>query len=119
VVSKIRDSDVVDIWTGRRAIALQKAMRLSNEAFARKLGIAIRTVAGWHDSPEIEPSSVNQEALDTLFERAPEAVRLRFALLVGTLEPLGGLRDATIHPEASTAGSWGGRLSNCGYHLDG
>ena len=30
--------DVIDVWSGRRATALQKAMRLSNEAFAAHLG---------------------------------------------------------------------------------
>jgi len=33
--------------TGRAACALQAALRMSNEAFAEHLGIAVRTVAAW------------------------------------------------------------------------
>ena len=32
-------------WTGRHAIALQEALRLSQEAFAERLGVDPRTVA--------------------------------------------------------------------------
>jgi DNA-binding transcriptional regulator YiaG len=36
---------VVTAWTGRTACALQAALRLSNQAFAAKLGVGVRTVA--------------------------------------------------------------------------
>lgn len=74
--------DVVDQWTGRTACALQEALRMSNEAFAKRLGIATRTVAGWHSDPEVVPRAVWQAALDTMYEGASETVRKRFALLV-------------------------------------
>jgi 8-oxo-dGTP pyrophosphatase MutT (NUDIX family) len=73
--------DVIDTWTGRTAAALQAAMRLSNEAFAEDLGIAVRTVATWNTQPDIVPRPEMQQALDTTYERAGDAVRQRFALL--------------------------------------
>jgi len=42
-------------WTGRTACALQAALRLSNEAFAERLGIGVRTVASWHQKPTLRP----------------------------------------------------------------
>lgn len=72
---------VVDTWTGRQACALQAALRMTNEGFATKLGVAVRTVAGWHKDPEIVPRAEMQQALDTTFERANEHVRRRFTLL--------------------------------------
>ncbi|MDG9701693.1 NUDIX domain-containing protein [Streptomyces sp. DH37] len=73
--------DVIDTWTGRTACALQAAMRDTNEAFAARLGVAVRTVAGWHAQPGIVPRPEIQQALDTAHERAGEAVRRRFAAL--------------------------------------
>lgn len=73
--------DVVDEWTGRSACNLQAALRMSNSAFAERLGVAVRTVAGWHQQPEIVPRTEMQQALDTTFERAGETVRLRFERL--------------------------------------
>jgi hypothetical protein len=71
-------------WTGRTASALQAALRLSNEAFAERLGIAARTVADWHKKPELRPKSEMQQLLDTAYEQAPEAAKARFAALTGT-----------------------------------
>lgn len=76
---------MVSGWTGRTACALQEAMRLSNEAFARRLGIGVRTVAGWHKKPTLRPQSGMQEILDTALEQASSAVQQRFAAL--TAEP--------------------------------
>lgn len=56
-------------------------MRATNEAFADRLGVAVRTVAGWHAQPEVVPRAEIQAALDTALERAGEAVRQRFAIL--------------------------------------
>jgi hypothetical protein len=36
-------------WTGETACALQKAMRMSNERFAERLGIGVLTCAEWLD----------------------------------------------------------------------
>ena len=73
--------DVVDVWTGRLASALQKSLRMSNEAFAAHLGAGVRTVASWHGSPEKEPSPDMQAALDTVLEGASSTVKSRFQLL--------------------------------------
>lgn len=73
-------------WTGRTACALQAALRLSNEAFAERLGISPRTVAGWHQKPTLRPQSEMQQLLDTVYEHAPAAVKARFD--VRAVEPL-------------------------------
>lgn len=70
-------------WTGRSASALQSALRLSNEKFAEKLGIGARTVASWHQKPDLRPQSEMQQVLDTAYERASDAERARFAELTG------------------------------------
>lgn len=72
-----------DPWTGRTACALQKALRLSNELFAEHLGIGVRTVASWHQKPDLTPKSEMQQLLDTAYERASATVRARFAELLG------------------------------------
>lgn len=66
---------LVEAWTGRTACALQAALRLTNEAFASRLGVAVRTVANWHERPDMTPRTEMQQALDTVFEQAPKAVR--------------------------------------------
>jgi 8-oxo-dGTP diphosphatase len=76
--------DVVGIWSGRQACALQGALRLTNEGFAEVLGVAVRTVASWRAEPGVLPRKELQQALDTAFERAPEGARKRFALLAAT-----------------------------------
>ncbi|SFT31845.1 NUDIX hydrolase [Streptomyces sp. ok210] len=73
--------NVIDTWTGRTACALQAALRMTNEGFAEHLGVAVRTVAGWHRSPDIVPRPEMQLALDTIYERANEHVQRRFSLL--------------------------------------
>jgi hypothetical protein len=69
-------------WTGRTACALQAALRLSNESFAEHLGIGVRTVATWHQKPDLRPKPEMQQLLDTALERASSAVKKRFATLV-------------------------------------
>lgn len=82
--------DVVDVWNGRSACALQAALRLTNESFANHLGIALRTVATWHAYPEVVPRAEMQQLLDEAYERAGPAVRARFALLSRGRNDLGG-----------------------------
>jgi hypothetical protein len=65
-------------WTGETASALQAALRLSNEAFAERLGINVRTVAGWHQKPTLRPQSEMQQLLDTTLEQASPAAKARF-----------------------------------------
>ena len=85
-------------WTGRTACALQAAMRLSNEAFAERLGIAVRTVAGWHQKPTLRPQSAMQQILDTALDQSSPAVKARFAALTSDAPPAAD-RGATA-PEA-------------------
>jgi DNA-binding XRE family transcriptional regulator len=70
---------LVDQWTGRHASALQAALRLSRDEMASELGVAKRTIANWHDRPELVIRAELQRALDTAYERASEAAKIRFA----------------------------------------
>lgn len=74
--------DLVNAWTGRTACALQAALRLTNESFAAHLGVAVRTVATWHQKPDLIPKSEMQQLLDTTLEQAPNSTKTRFARLV-------------------------------------
>jgi 8-oxo-dGTP pyrophosphatase MutT (NUDIX family) len=79
--------DVVDSWTGRTACLLQSAMRMTNEDFAERLGISVRTVTRWHAAPNMTHRIEVQQILDTAYEQAGEAVQRRFQLLVRPPEP--------------------------------
>lgn len=72
--------EVVPSWTGKQADALRGALRMSSEAFAGHLGVAVRTVASWRQNADIVPRPVVQEALDTALACAPDSVRAQFAL---------------------------------------
>jgi 8-oxo-dGTP diphosphatase len=76
--------DLANAWTGRTACVLQAALRLTNEAFAKQLGVAVRTVATWHEKPDLTPRTEMQQLLDTLYERASDSARARFAQLVSS-----------------------------------
>jgi 8-oxo-dGTP diphosphatase len=78
--------EIVDMWTGRNACALQAALRMTNESFAAHLGVAVRTVAKWHAVPDSVPRPEMQQILDTAYERAGESVRGRFGLLIAPPE---------------------------------
>lgn len=69
-------------WTGRTACALQAALRLSNESFAERLGIGVRTVASWHEKPTLRQKSEMQQILDAALEQAPAPAAARFTKLV-------------------------------------
>ncbi|WP_245757665.1 transcriptional regulator [Amycolatopsis xylanica] len=56
---------------------------MSNEKFATKLGIGVRTVASWRQKPDLRQQSDMQQILDTVFEQATDAERARFAELTG------------------------------------
>ncbi|MFJ8040502.1 NUDIX hydrolase [Kitasatospora sp. NPDC096147] len=73
--------DVVETWTGKSACQLQEALRDTNEAFAGRLGIGLRTVASWHQNPELVPRTEMRQLLDQILEKAPSATQKRFALL--------------------------------------
>ena len=66
-------------WTSRHATPLQAALRMSPDEMAALLGVAKRTIASWHERPDIAIRPELQRALDTAYERAPEPAKLRFA----------------------------------------
>ncbi len=74
--------DVVDLWTGRRAAALRASLRMSNEAFAARLGAGVRTVANWEANPDMVLSPGMQEILDAALKDAGESVQRRFGMLL-------------------------------------
>lgn len=89
--------DSVIAWTGRTACALQAALRLTNESFAEHLGIAVRTVAAWHQKPALKPKSEMQQLLDTALDQASPAARARFTQL------LAGCADLAPAPDPMQA----------------
>ncbi|MCE7080116.1 NUDIX hydrolase [Streptomyces sp. ST2-7A] len=92
--------DVIELWNGRYACALQAALRLTNEAFASRLGVAPRTVATWHADAEVIPRADIQQLLDSALEAAPEAARHRFARLVEGAGDSRGTPPAAVPAQA-------------------
>jgi tetratricopeptide (TPR) repeat protein len=78
--------DVVGTWKGRHANALQRAFRLTNEGFADRLGVAVRTVAKWNARPDLEQVPEMQQVLDTVLSQAPGEVKARFAQIMNAEE---------------------------------
>jgi hypothetical protein len=85
------------------ACALQAALRLSNERFAERLGIAPRTVTAWHQKPNLRPKSEMQELLDTAFEQASAQAKARFARLVADVTADDGAAADTYNAELRLA----------------
>jgi 8-oxo-dGTP diphosphatase len=52
---------------------------MSQDEMAALLGVAKRTIASWHERPDVVIRPELQRALDTAYERAPEAAKIRFA----------------------------------------
>jgi tetratricopeptide (TPR) repeat protein len=77
---------VVSTWDGRKAHALRIAFRLTNEAFADRLGVASRAVAKWDAQPDLVPVMNTQQILDLALDRAPDEVKTRFELLLAELK---------------------------------
>jgi 8-oxo-dGTP diphosphatase len=71
--------DVIDQWTSRHACALQAALRMSHDEMATTIRVAKRTVASWHERSDVIIRPELQRALDTVYERASESVKVRFA----------------------------------------
>lgn len=90
----------VEEWTGELACALQAAKRMSNDAFAERLGIGVRTVARWHQSPEMVPKPSMQQILDTTLSQATDDERARFARRVAALQ---GSAPRIVSPDGSAA----------------
>lgn len=81
--------DGVRQWTGKEAARLQDAFEMTQEQFAGRLGVSVRSVAAWRANPTMIPQPETQRILDTAYERAGDAVRRRFIA-----------RPATPRPEA-------------------
>jgi 8-oxo-dGTP diphosphatase len=71
---------VVEAWDGNLAKELQKAFRETQEQFAQRLGVSVRTVGKWHAAPNDELSKHAQQILDVALARAEETVQRRFGL---------------------------------------
>jgi hypothetical protein len=83
---------VIKSWTGAEADALRHALRMSNEDFAERLGVSVRTVANWRSRPGIVLTPPMQSTMDTALARAPEPARTLFWELVTSRE----------HPDQAT-----------------
>lgn len=86
--------EVVDEWTGRHASALQHALRMSQEAFAEKLGVSRRAVTSWHEKPDSIIRPELQQLLDTLYEASGATVKTRFARRLNPTNQPDGLASA-------------------------
>jgi hypothetical protein len=96
---------VVTTWTGGRADALRRAMRMTNEGFADHLSVSVRQVANWRARPEIVPQASMQRILDAALEEAPERTKAQFALLVS--DAGGGIAEPfSISLSAITDRDW-------------
>jgi DNA-binding XRE family transcriptional regulator len=82
-IARSEPMTVIDQWTGRHANALRAALRMTNEAFAERLGVASRTIAKWREREEMVPSPHLQEALDTMLNQASDDTQARFAANLG------------------------------------
>ena len=74
--------EAVVSWSGDLADTLREALRMTNESFAERLGVAVRTVANWRGRPDVVPAPATQAILDTALAQAPELARDRFAQLL-------------------------------------
>lgn len=70
-------------WAGRDAVALRKALRMTEAKFARAVGVSARKVANWHTSPATVPRDDTQDMLDELLNAADPSVRERFERFAG------------------------------------
>lgn len=90
-------------WTGRDAVALRKALRMTEAKFARAVGVSARTVANWHTYPAMVPRNDAQDHLDELFTSASAAVLERFGRF-------GGHQPAPGQPAPGSVPAVGGTL---------
>lgn len=70
--------DDVTQWTGQKAAWLQDAFEMTQEQFAGRLGVSVRSVAAWRANPTMVPQPETQRILDTAYRMAGDAVRRRF-----------------------------------------
>lgn len=74
-------------WTGEKAARLQDAFEMTQEEFAGKLGVSVRSVASWRANPSMVPQPETQRILDTTLGLAGDAVRRRFIHLARAAAP--------------------------------
>ncbi|MET8987780.1 transcriptional regulator [Nonomuraea wenchangensis] len=74
--------DVVTDWTGTLAALLRQAYHSSQDEFAKRLGVGLRTVQKWEKYPDLKPEPLQQQMLDMFLWQAPEHVKARFGLLL-------------------------------------
>lgn len=73
----------VGSWTGAKARALRRALRMSGDEFAGRLGTAARTVAKWEkELLDKTLTLASQRDLDHVLETASPQVQARFAELL-------------------------------------
>jgi len=115
-VSSVRE------WTGRDAVALRKALRMTEAKFARMIGVSPCTVANWHTSPATVPRNDAQDTLDELLNGADPSVRERFERFAGHppepgAMPPGGLAALVAGArDAVAARESGGQVVRLGSH---
>lgn len=90
---------IVDLWTGRHAMALRTAKRLTIDEFAENLGTAVRTVAKWNKEPNIVPGTEYQRVLDTALAQATPEEQLRFQRLSADEKAVAADGPAAPEPE--------------------
>lgn len=73
--------DVQQQWTGEKAARLHDAFEITQEEFAAKLGVSVRSVASWRANPKMVPQPETQRILDTTYRLAGDAVRREFIRL--------------------------------------
>jgi hypothetical protein len=80
---------------------------MTNEGFAAKMGVAVRSVAKWVEQPDLVPTMTTQQMLDTMLASADGDSKQRFALLVNELT---SQVANTLDPRSATANSERTRL---------
>jgi hypothetical protein len=93
--------EVITSWTGARAYALQRSLRMTNEAFAGHVGVSVRSVAGWHQKPGRVLAQGTAELLEGALERASEQAKAQFAALVSEVSGQDGDADQPGQEPAS------------------
>src|SRR2546423_1670825 len=81
----VQPMELVNAWTGRTACALQRALRLTNEAFADHLGVAVRTVATCF--PPIPTVSCDYRLCKSLAGDAKTLDVMKIVSVMGTHKP--------------------------------
>ena len=89
---------LIPSWTGSRADALRKALRMTNESYADYLKVSARTVAYWKERPDTVPKQRMQSVLDTGLERAPAQAKALFDRLVNVARILTPWRRLNVDP---------------------